>query len=167
MLHAIWRFHITDMYFTFVLCTQTLIVNDCINPLLSMLTSTTVSFAGGALSRSLLCHKLVDLMYVLGLRLGLELTRQYLHRPMLVLMEAFTVVHGPEDGSCALSSSPGGIYLCSWACRFLYSACLLAVSCSYIFFLILSLFMLCCIFIFMQAFDGQYLKGTTISYKWK
>ena len=80
---------------------------DCVTPVLNLLTSTTVSFPSGAICRSLLCHKLVDLLYMLGLRLGLEMTRRFLNNAMLVLMDAFSTVHAPEDAPVSVSISPG------------------------------------------------------------
>ncbi|PVD25475.1 hypothetical protein C0Q70_13131 [Pomacea canaliculata] len=82
------------------------VVNECISPLLSLLTSATTSFPSGAPARSVLCLKLVDLLYVLGLRLGLERTRRYLHVPMLRLMEVFSLVHGSENTTTSQPSSP-------------------------------------------------------------
>ncbi|XP_076442450.1 WD repeat-containing protein 81-like [Babylonia areolata] len=83
------------------------VVGECITPVLTLLTSTTVSFPSGATCRLLLCHKVVDLLYVLGLRLGLEMTRRFLHSPMLLLMEAFSTVHGaPEPTADPASISP-------------------------------------------------------------
>ena len=85
-------------------------MNECITPLLNLLTSNTVCFPSGALSRTLLSHKLLDLLYVLGIRLGLEMTRKFLTSPMLVLMEAFSSVHAPElevSTSASESVSPG------------------------------------------------------------
>jgi hypothetical protein len=50
----------------------------------------------------------LDLLYVLGIRLGLEMTRKFLTTPMLVLMGAFSIVHAPEpDPSVSESVSPG------------------------------------------------------------
>lgn len=86
---------------------QPTVVNECISPLLSLLTSATTSFPSGAPARSVLCLKLVDLLYVLGLRLGLERTRRYLHVPMLRLMEVFSLVHGSENTTTSQPSSPG------------------------------------------------------------
>ncbi|KAL8618351.1 hypothetical protein ACOMHN_047423 [Nucella lapillus] len=82
------------------------IVRECINPLLTLLTSTSVSFPSGASCRLLLCHKVVDLLYVLGVRLGLEMTRQFLHDPMQILMGAFSTVHAPDNAADPASVSP-------------------------------------------------------------
>ena len=90
---------------------------DCVTPVLNLLTSMRVSFPSGVACRSLLCHKLMDLLYVLGLRLGLEMTRRFLHNPMLVLMDAFSTVHAPDDASGSTSVSPGqGVVLCHCRC---------------------------------------------------
>ncbi|CAL1537327.1 unnamed protein product [Lymnaea stagnalis] len=70
------------------------ILTHCINPVLSIITSPTTCFPFGALSRFVLCHKLIDLMYILGLRLGFEMTRKYLTEGMVCLFDTFSRVHG-------------------------------------------------------------------------
>lgn len=102
----------------------------CITPVLNLLTSMRVSFPSGVACRSLLCHKLMDLLYVLGLRLGLEMTRRFLHNPMLVLMDAFSTVHAPDDASGSTSVSPGqGVVLCHCRCYVTVGVMTLQVLC--------------------------------------
>ncbi|XP_012942081.1 WD repeat-containing protein 81 [Aplysia californica] len=69
-------------------------INNCISPVLSLIISPQLSFPSGALSRFVLCHKLIDLMYTLGLRLGFENTRKYLNSIMLRLFDTFSSLHG-------------------------------------------------------------------------
>ncbi|CAG5133520.1 unnamed protein product, partial [Candidula unifasciata] len=70
------------------------IISKCINPVLSIITSSSVSFPCGTVARFVLCHKLIDLLYILGLRLGLEMTRKYLTSCMQQLFDTFSIVHG-------------------------------------------------------------------------
>ena len=56
-----------------------------------------VCFPGGALSRFVLCHKLLDLLYTLGKRLGLEMTRKFLTVSMAMLFQTFSKVHSPAS----------------------------------------------------------------------
>ncbi|GFO33505.1 WD repeat-containing protein 81 [Plakobranchus ocellatus] len=70
------------------------IIQNSIDPVLELVGNPKVCFPGGALSRFVLCHKLIDLLYTLGLRLGLEMTRKFLTRSMEKLFQIFSKVHG-------------------------------------------------------------------------
>ncbi|KAK7504154.1 hypothetical protein BaRGS_00004458, partial [Batillaria attramentaria] len=87
------------------------IVSDCVNPLLSMLTSTSLSFPGGRLSRSVLCHKLVDLLYVLGLRLVAGSGSQdesYITIKMDSATQQYTIGTPVNPSALSTSDSRGG-----------------------------------------------------------
>lgn len=88
-------------------------MNNCIGPVISMITSPNTCFPSGALSRFILCHKLVDLMYILGLRLGFEMTRKYLTDSMVCLFDTFSSVHGesyvPPEGLSTESATGKGL----------------------------------------------------------
>ncbi|XP_048259803.1 WD repeat-containing protein 81-like [Haliotis rufescens] len=93
------------------------IVMDSLLPVIKLVTSPTITFPGGVRARSILCHKVIDVLYVIGLRLGLEMTRKHLSSSMLKLFEAFSVIHGnsssPPNGQIYKSGSlsPTGITL--------------------------------------------------------
>ncbi|KAH9519567.1 hypothetical protein Btru_003023 [Bulinus truncatus] len=70
------------------------ILNKCITPVVSLITSPNMSCPCGSLARLILCHKLLDLLYILGLRLGFEMTRKYLTSSMVTLFDTFSYVHG-------------------------------------------------------------------------
>ncbi|KAK3712669.1 hypothetical protein RRG08_058571 [Elysia crispata] len=71
------------------------VIQNCINSVLELVGNEKVCFPGGALSRFVLCHKLIDLLYTLGLRLGLEMTRKFLTNSMEMLFHTFSKVHSP------------------------------------------------------------------------
>ncbi|GFR67396.1 WD repeat-containing protein 81 [Elysia marginata] len=75
------------------------VIQNCINPVLELVGNAKVCFPGGALSRFVLCHKLIDLLYTLGLRLGLEMTRKFLTPSMEMLFQTFSKVHSPSTAS--------------------------------------------------------------------
>ncbi|RUS77104.1 hypothetical protein EGW08_015141, partial [Elysia chlorotica] len=69
------------------------VIQNCVNPVLELVGDAKVCFPGGALSRFVLCHKLIDLLFTLGLRLGLEMTRKFLSDSMEMLFQIFSKVH--------------------------------------------------------------------------
>ncbi|XP_041353185.1 WD repeat-containing protein 81-like [Gigantopelta aegis] len=93
-------------------CIEDTIVENCLMAVIKLVTNTSVSFPGGSYVRSVVCHKVVDALYVIGLRLGFEMTRIHLNQCMQKLLEVFSYVHGhltdadqcPEMGT---SASPG------------------------------------------------------------
>ncbi|KAK6998450.1 WD repeat-containing protein 81 [Biomphalaria glabrata] len=70
------------------------ILSSCISPIVSLITSPTTCCPNGPLARLVLCHKFIDLLYILGLRLGFEMTRKYLTKTMVTLFNTFSYVYG-------------------------------------------------------------------------
>ena len=79
---------------------------------IKLVTNTSVTFPGASYVRAIVCHKVVDALYVIGLRLGFEMTRIHLNQCMQKLLEVFSYVHHhlTEDDQCpdiGSSASPG------------------------------------------------------------
>lgn len=60
------------------------------------LTASNMRFPSGHLARSLICHKLIDVIYIIGVRIGLEMTRKHLTSTMQLFFDSFFQVHCPD-----------------------------------------------------------------------
>ncbi|XP_050406001.2 WD repeat-containing protein 81 [Patella vulgata] len=74
-------------------------VKDTLIPIIKLVTSPSISFPGGSLIRSVISHKIIDVLYVIGLRLGFEMTRTHLNQPMQLFFDAFNFVHGKNSAN--------------------------------------------------------------------
>ncbi|KAG1653323.1 WD repeat-containing protein 81 [Nymphon striatum] len=59
-------------------CLQELLLKDILYPSVQLLSSIKLSFPGGGMTRYLICNKLIDVLYIIGLRIGFEMTRNHL-----------------------------------------------------------------------------------------
>ena len=102
----------------------------CVAPAVKLLLSQHATFPGGSVCRLALCHKLIDLMYVLGLRMGLEMTRRFLRQPMLLLMDAFSIVYDGLSDIVASHSEfpPPGEFLVSTAMFIVIDVCIVDLA---------------------------------------
>ncbi|ESO90187.1 hypothetical protein LOTGIDRAFT_233981 [Lottia gigantea] len=71
-----------------------MIVIETLMPIIKLVTSPNTSFPGGSLIRTVICHKIIDVLYILGLRLGFQMTRLHLNQAMQIFFDAFNCVHG-------------------------------------------------------------------------
>ena len=62
-------------------------------PLIKLVSSVHVSFPSGAQGRRVLCYKLIDLLYILSLRIGFEMTRQHMTFVLQKFFVAFNKVY--------------------------------------------------------------------------
>lgn len=86
---------------------QESIISDAIKPMLKLVSSTTTSFPSGAVVRSVILYKIIDVLYVMGLRLGFELARQYMTSFLQLFFKPFEKVHsiGTLEGITPTGSS--------------------------------------------------------------
>ncbi|XP_064623672.1 WD repeat-containing protein 81-like [Lineus longissimus] len=61
---------------------EDMIFNNIMLPLLRLASSGSVSFPSGGHARSVICYKFIDVLYLIGLRIGFEMTRNHM-TPML------------------------------------------------------------------------------------
>ncbi|XP_013406370.1 WD repeat-containing protein 81 isoform X2 [Lingula anatina] len=69
------------------------ILKDMLYPTIELLSSTTISFPSGGHVRKLLCYKVVDVIYLICLRIGFEQTRQHMSQVMQCFFQVFDLVH--------------------------------------------------------------------------
>ena len=67
------------------------------------LTASNMRFPNGHLARSLICHKIIDVIYIIGVRIGFEMTRKHLTSTMQLFFDSFFQVHCPD--ACPSSAS--------------------------------------------------------------
>lgn len=60
------------------------------------LTASNMRFPSGHLARSLICHKIIDVIYIIGVRIGFEMTRKHLTSTMQLFFDSFFQVHCPD-----------------------------------------------------------------------
>ena len=68
-------------------------IKEALKPLLRLVTSVTAQFPSGHSVRSLIMYKLIDVLYILGLRLGFEMTRQHLTNSLQAFFKPFDHVY--------------------------------------------------------------------------
>ncbi|XP_060555300.1 WD repeat-containing protein 81-like isoform X2 [Ruditapes philippinarum] len=83
------------------------VISDAIKPMLKLVSSTTTSFPSGAVVRSIILYKIIDVLYVIGLRLGFELARRYMTNVLQLFFKPFEKVHsiGTLEGITPTGSS--------------------------------------------------------------
>uniref|UniRef100_A0ACB8ECY1 WD repeat-containing protein 81 n=1 Tax=Sphaerodactylus townsendi TaxID=933632 RepID=A0ACB8ECY1_9SAUR len=67
------------------------ISQDILLPVLSFLTSPTISFPSGAQARTILCMKAISLVALVALRIGSEMVQQHLSSTLRMFFEAFSL----------------------------------------------------------------------------
>ncbi|ELT99451.1 hypothetical protein CAPTEDRAFT_196137 [Capitella teleta] len=75
------------------------IFRDILLPLLKMVSSHHVIFPGGSQARTVLCLKILDLLYLISLRIGFEMTRQHMTFVLQKFFAAFSRVHEKRDAT--------------------------------------------------------------------
>ena len=68
-----------------------------------MVSSLHVSFSNGVRARTVICHKLIDALYIISLRIGFEMTRQHM---TFVLQKFFAVFNRVYDEKFLESKPP-------------------------------------------------------------
>ncbi len=79
-----------------------MIFRDLLLPVLRLAASNSVSYPGGARVRTVICHKLVDTLYMISLRIGFEMTREHM---TFILQKFFAAFNRVYDESFLQSSS--------------------------------------------------------------
>ncbi|XP_045187189.2 WD repeat-containing protein 81-like [Mercenaria mercenaria] len=85
---------LTDKTFLDVL--KESVIYDAIKPMLKLVSSMTTSFPSGAVVRSIILYKTVDVLYVVGLRLGFEMARQIMTSVLQLFFKPFEQVYFNE-----------------------------------------------------------------------
>lgn len=77
----------------FCFCHQDTIFRDMLLPILRLAASPNISYPGGARVRTVICHKLVDTLYMISLRIGFEMTREHMTFILQKFFAAFNRVY--------------------------------------------------------------------------
>jgi WD repeat-containing protein 81 len=72
------------------------IIKEVLGPTIKLASSPSHHFPGGSTIRTVICHKLVDVVYVIGLRLGFEQTRNQLTGVLNEFFTSFNLVYGQQ-----------------------------------------------------------------------
>ena len=72
---------------------QEVIFRELLIPILRLVSSTSVSYPGGSRVRTVICHKLVDTLYMISLRIGFEMTREHMTFILQKFFAAFNRVY--------------------------------------------------------------------------
>lgn len=75
---------------------QETIIKDVLSPTIKLVSSSSSHFPGGSTIRTVICHKLVDVIYVIGLRLGFEMTRNQMTVVLKEFFSSFNQVYGEQ-----------------------------------------------------------------------
>ncbi|XP_052767541.1 WD repeat-containing protein 81-like isoform X2 [Mya arenaria] len=86
---------LTDKTFMQVLLDS--VIRDALRPILKLVSSASTAFPSGASMRSLILYKIIDLMYIIGLRLGFENTRRFLTPTLQMFFAPFDQVYSTMD----------------------------------------------------------------------
>ncbi|KAL3874505.1 hypothetical protein ACJMK2_037514 [Sinanodonta woodiana] len=85
---------------------QESIIKEVILPSLKLLSSTSTTFPSGSLYRSVALFKMVDIIYISGLRLGFEMTRSHMTTVLKSFFKPFSDVYGKQS-NVPMSNSAG------------------------------------------------------------
>ncbi|KAF2347870.1 Anaphase-promoting complex subunit 4 WD40 domain, partial [Trinorchestia longiramus] len=91
---------------TFMSCLQETLIKDALYPLIRLLASTRVNFPSGAPVRGALACRVVDIIFIMGLRVGREMSKKLLMRSIVRLLTTFDRVYLPSSGAILPGSSP-------------------------------------------------------------
>ena len=89
---------------------QDTILNEIILPLLRLTSSLSLCFPSGSHSRKIVLYRIIDVIYLIGLRIGFEMTRKQMSFVLQRFFASFDRVHGPhsreseDEGSKALTN---------------------------------------------------------------
>lgn len=75
---------------------QETIIKEVLGPTIKLVSSPSCHFPGGSTIRTVICHKLVDVVYVIGLRLGFEMTRNQMTGVLKDFFSSFNQVYGQQ-----------------------------------------------------------------------
>ncbi|XP_033731167.1 WD repeat-containing protein 81-like [Pecten maximus] len=76
---------------------QDTIIRDTLSPVIKLISSTSHNFPGGSSVRTLVCHKFIDVVFIIGLRVGFEMTRNHMNKILVEFFSCFTQVHGNQQ----------------------------------------------------------------------
>ncbi|CAH1791760.1 unnamed protein product [Owenia fusiformis] len=69
------------------------IFEDMLAPLLKLASSQQHSFPSGAIARTVICYKVLDILYIIGLRISFEMTRKFMSPILKLFFASFERVH--------------------------------------------------------------------------
>ncbi|KAK3093971.1 hypothetical protein FSP39_022380 [Pinctada imbricata] len=84
---------------------QDTIIKELLRPAIRIVSNINQSFPGGSTVRTIVCHKLIDVVYVIGLRLGFEMTRSHLTSVLSDFFRSFNQVHESQSSFHRSNSS--------------------------------------------------------------
>ena len=81
------------------------VFKDILEKLVVLISNVRIAFPSGALARSVICYKIIDVMVMVSLRIGFEMTRKMMTTLLKRFFACFDVVHSTEDAGERESSS--------------------------------------------------------------
>ena len=89
---------------------QDSLFKDMLLPLLKIVSNQHISFPSGSAGRSVICFKIIDVLYIISLRIGFEMTRENMTFILQKFFAAFNRVYEkieeePETDDHKLSSA--------------------------------------------------------------
>ncbi|KAJ8309436.1 hypothetical protein KUTeg_014310 [Tegillarca granosa] len=72
------------------------VIGEILTPVIKLVSSSSYNFPGGSTVRTVICHKLIDVIYIIGLRIGFEMTRNEMTRLMKDFFYCFNQIHGSQ-----------------------------------------------------------------------
>ncbi|XP_022246523.1 WD repeat-containing protein 81-like isoform X1 [Limulus polyphemus] len=90
---------------------QDVIIKDIIYPVVRLVSSLRITFPRGVQSRTIVTHKLIDSLYMLGLRIGFEMTRKYLSLVLQRFFASFDRAYENHENNDKLELSTSNTFL--------------------------------------------------------
>ncbi|KAH3845168.1 WD repeat-containing protein 81-like [Dreissena polymorpha] len=82
---------------TFLQMLQDTVLMEALRPIIKLVSTSSISFPSGPVVRSLILYKIIDVLYIIGLRLGFEMTREKMTRTLQLFFLPFEQVYSPEN----------------------------------------------------------------------
>ena len=77
------------------------VFKDILEKLIALISNPKIGFPSGSLSRSVICYKIIDVMVMVSLRIGFEMTRKMMTTLLKRFFACFDTVHSTEDVEAA------------------------------------------------------------------
>lgn len=96
---------------------QTPLLNEILVPLIKNNTSVERSYPSGSPSRRTVACKLSDILYIIAQRIGVDLLRLYLTKPLQLFFAVFTISSASSDQTAAEAASSIDVVKSDNKCR--------------------------------------------------
>ncbi|CAG2226311.1 WDR81 [Mytilus edulis] len=76
------------------------IVKEILQQVIRVVSSPSHNFPSGSTMRTVICHKFIDVVYILGIRIGFEMTRQHMTKLLQNFFVCFNPVNDTQGDAC-------------------------------------------------------------------